>query len=93
MNATTALDYFAVYVKNTAKDKPRHICNVIAREGRHALRVARHHGLATTRHSTATRIGRAGYHAALKAVFPLMNVQADLPATVDSASRKHVIAG
>lgn len=73
MNHTTTTDYFAVYVKRAPKDKPRFMCNVEARDKRHALDIARSQGLPVPRFSTASRIGRAGYQAALRAVFPPLN--------------------
>jgi hypothetical protein len=54
-------DYYSVYVKATQKDKPRHLCNVLARDRKSALQVARDHGLPVPRHSFAEHIGRAGY--------------------------------
>jgi len=61
-------DYFAVYVKASQKDKPRHLCNVLARDRKAALQVARDHGLSVPRHSYASHIGKEGYARSLAAV-------------------------
>jgi hypothetical protein len=62
-------DYFAVYVQRSAKARGSFLLNVLARGKADALRIARNHGHKLPRWSYATHIGKAGYYAALRAVF------------------------
>jgi hypothetical protein len=71
--STSRPDYFAVYVKKDRKERPRFLVNVLARDRREALKVARAHGLTVPRLSSAHYIGRDGYFASLRAVFHLSN--------------------
>lgn len=57
-------DYYSV-----RGSKGQFVANVLARDSRHALRVARDHVLTVPRGSTAGHIGREGYYRALQRTF------------------------
>ena len=65
---SAATDYFAVN-RCVGKKTYRHLCNVRAKDEAHAMKIARNQGFQLPRGSYATRIGRAGYYAALRSVF------------------------
>lgn len=63
-------DYFAVYLPPKLKTKRArerglwyHLCTVFARDSKHALQIARNHGLTLRKGASASRIGRHGYAA------------------------------
>jgi hypothetical protein len=55
--------YYAVYGPKGFK------CHVLAGASRDALRIARDNGLSTPKGTTAIRVGREGYFAALRNAF------------------------
>ncbi|MFT4175036.1 MAG: hypothetical protein QM627_00125 [Luteolibacter sp.] len=63
-------DYYAVYVQRAAKARGRFLLHVHAKGKSDALRIARAHGHKLPRWSYAVHVGKAGYYAALRAVFP-----------------------
>jgi hypothetical protein len=61
--------YFSVYVPATKKGRSTFLCHANAADERSALKTARKHGLSVGRGSYAIKIGRDGYHQALRSVF------------------------
>jgi hypothetical protein len=59
-------DYYSVS-RPVGKNAYGFVCNVLARDGGDALRIAKAHGLTVPGGSYARRIGRDGYAAALRA--------------------------
>lgn len=63
-------DYYAVYVQRSSKARGSFLLNVLAKGKADALRIARAHGHKLPRWSYASHIGKRGYYAALRSVFP-----------------------
>lgn len=61
-------DYFAV-MRCRGKDRFTFVCHASAKSEAEAVKIARRHGFKLPRGSYATRIGRAGYFAALSHAF------------------------
>ena len=70
LNEMEKSDYFAVYVKRSAKDRGSFLLNVLAKGKSDALRIARQHGHKLPRWSYAVHIGRDGYFNSLRRAFP-----------------------
>jgi hypothetical protein len=62
-------DYYAVYVKRSAKLKGNFLLHAHAKSEGDALRIARAHGHQLPRWSYAVRVGREGYFPALRQAF------------------------
>lgn len=62
LNPHSTHDFYAVFQPpKTRKGFSSHLCNVHARDGKHALQIARNHGLSLRKGAHASYLGRAGY--------------------------------